>query len=236
MKIFSATLFAIFLIGEASFADNSFYSHVLSKFDSVELQQVVALAPAGNCTDPQYVEQVKFFLASSVDFYNFIPALNGAFSWQQYQATKGETPFTVKLSTCFVEALFSAVLPDVLKVEKSFKDNEKFKIKIISEVTNEGDSLKDKKDLYAFSTVKRAAYAYSLLAFSQIRTCDFQQDPLVFLSGTSKLQSFLDFIYGGTWLMVFVRGDECALNFHKANRWHYLDILKQKVNQTWMQP
>ena len=236
LKILSATLFGILLIGEVSFADNSFYSHVLSKFDSVELQQVVALAPAGHCTDPQYIEQVKFFLSSSVDFFNFVPALNGAFSWQQHQASKGEKPFELKLNTCFVEALFLAVIPDLIKVEKSFKDDEKFKIKILTEVTNERDFLKDKKDIYAVSTIKRAAYAYSLLAFSQIRTCDFQQDPLLFLSGTSKLQSFSDQVYGGMWLMAFIRGDECSQSFYKANQRNYMDLVNQKINQNWVLP
>jgi hypothetical protein len=232
MKTILSIIFICLSLSELCFAQGTSWAHFNNKFDSLGLQDLVNQAPAGNCRQPQYIEQVQAFLLTAVDYYQFIPAANGVFVQKQEIDSEGK-PKQLELSSCFVEALFSAVMPDVLKVHAALKGDRKAVIRIFSTFMTERETSHDPQDMHAIRTTKLAMIAHSLLAVSSIRACDFSQDPLIFLSATYYLQSLIDIVYSGMGSFSFVRADACATKTYNQNPKNYYRFVSEKAIQLW---
>lgn len=228
-------LFSILLFGKLAFAQKSFSDQMKDNFDTQALRELVENAPVGDCRNPQYVEQVKFFLASSVDYQKFSPASTGAFLVHRVEAMGGK-PAPINLSPCFVEAMFFAVMPDVIKVNSQVMADRKFLIKIWSEfaVKHNGDFLKDPKDVHAISIAKQASFANTLLSLSQIRSCDFPNDPYMFVAATSLLQGFIHRVFSGMGSLAYTEGDRCEGELFKADTQNHVKKIINKLHELWV--
>lgn len=227
--------FSILLLSKVSFAEKNFSDQMKENFDTQALNELLEKAPIGDCRNPEYVEQVRFFLASSADYQRFSPASTGAFLVHRVEALGGK-PAPINLNPCFVEAMFFAIIPDVIKVNKQVREDRKFLVKIWAEfaINRGGDSLKDTKDVQAVSVSKQASFANTLLSMSQIRSCDFQNDPYMYVAATTQLQAFIDRVFSGMGSLAYAGGDQCISQLYKADPQNYLNRVVNRLNELWV--
>ncbi len=229
-------LFSILFLIELGFAQKNFSDEMKESFDTQVLQELVEQAPVGDCRNPKYIEQVKFFLASSVDYQRFAPNSIGAFLVHRIESIGGK-PAPINLNACFVEAMFFAILPDVVKADKELRADRKFLIKLWAEFTHqrETDNLKEAREVKVAGVMKQAYFANNLLSLSQIRSCNFAQDPFMYLAATAQLQAFIDNMFSGMGSLSYPGGDPCVRQLYNSDPKNYLNNVNSKLHELWGQ-
>ena len=235
MKITKDTFILLFLVTQFCLAEPANLSKENEVYDNANLIELVQegkrISDAGeSCRQSGYVNNVKLFYLSAIDFYEFISEAERAHHLERSTYSTGNKR-SLELNSCFAEASLMAVIPEVNTALSFIRKNPESGMRVAGTLVANWEILKQPADLALLRTSKMAASMYSIFSLGHIAACNFKQDPFLYLSALDRLQMLFHVVYRTKDILNFIAFDECAIDAMNAHPNDYNQVSQKKAIQ-----
>ena len=185
-----------------------------------------------SCRSANYVNSVKMFYLSAINFYDFIDKTNHSYELGRLTSKNPETK-VLELNSCFIEASYFAVMPDVHAAIKYINENVENARWVQGALLVNWEMLKRESDLRLLRTSKMAASMKIILTLGHASQCDFKDNPYVFASGNYNLHRLFSFMFRTKEILILPRMDKCDIEMINAHTNDYDSVMLKKAHEFW---
>ena len=185
-----------------------------------------------SCRSANYVNSVKMFYLSAVNFYEFVQTTNHNFEMGRILSKKDDSKL-FELNPCFVEASYFAVMPDVHAAIKYINENVENARWVQGALLVNWEMLKRESDLKLLTTSKLAASMQIILLLGKTSGCDFKNDRYIFFSANYNLRRLFSFMFRTKDILMNPPMDKCDIEMLNTHINDYDSVMKKKAQEYW---